>query len=494
MLENVRRTVDCGRLSVKNPISPTDPLRVRPTRLAIVPIVVLMLALVGSSAQGAESGVVINGPSGLSPQSDAQLAGLGVGWVRGFVPWSTFELGPGRLNEPEVSALETGLAALPKGTKVILDVVDTPQWESGSSNPAMPPRDPSDYARFVGKMAKRFAGRVTAWEIWNEEDDSLWWASGPDPAAYTALLQAAYPAIKTADPRAKVVLGGLTGNDYEYLSQLYAHGAKGSFDAVSVHTDTICDVASPYEILRNGRTDQRINRWAFLGYRTVHEVMLANGDSSPIWMTELGWSTSTQVCNSGAWAGQKPAGVNPQQQATFLLQAYHCLAQDPYVQVAIWYGLQDNEPFDSPRGSYGLLDSNLTPKPSYEALADYSHNGDRLTEPCGSQQGPTIKLMSPRTGVRYSNTLPITVSASDSVGVYQISLYDDRHIIRSFYIHGGTSTLSGHMVWYGARLLSPGKHKLTAEAFDERNNTATTSITIIRVSKPKHKHRRRRKH
>ncbi len=438
--------------------------------------------------------MVINGPTGLSPQSVSQVAGLGVGWVRAFVPWNLFEPNRGHLNEPEIGALETGLAGLPKGTKVILDVVDTPEWESGSSNPVMPPRDPADYARFAGTMAKRFAGRVAAWEVWNEEDASLWWASGPDPAAYAALLKAAYPAFKAADPSATVVLGGLTGNDYEFLSQLYADGVKGYFDAVGVHTDSICDVVSPYEILRNGRTDQRINRWAFLGYRTVHEVMLAHGDNSPIWMTELGWSTSTQECNSGAWAGQKPAGVSPAQQATFLLQAYHCLAQDPYVQVGIWYGLQDIEPFDSARGSYGLLDSNLVPKPAYGALAEYDHNGDRLTEACGGEQGPSLKLMSPKAGVRYTNTLPITVSASDSAKVYQISLYDEGKIIRSFYVHGGTTTLSGHMVWYGARLLSPGKHTLTAKAFDERNNTSTTSITIIRAVKPKKHKRHRHKH
>jgi hypothetical protein len=463
-------------------------------------LVLSMLALMGASAQGAESGVVVNGPTGLSPQSDGQLAGLGVGWVRGFVPWSSFEPGRGRFNEPQLSALETGLAALPKGTKLILDVVNTPQWESGSSNPQMPPRDPADYGRFVGALARRFAGRVAAWEIWNEEDDSLWWASGPDPAAYAALLKTAYPAIKTADPEATVVLGGLTGNNYEYLSQLYAHGAKGSFDAVGVHTDSICDVVSPYEILRNGRTDQRINRWAFLGYRTVHETMLANGDNSPIWMTELGWSTSTQVCNSGAWAGQKAAGVSPQKQATFLAQAYHCLAQDSYVQVGIWFGLQDTQPFDSPRSSYGLLGSNLAPKPSYGALADYSHNGDRLTESCGGGGGPVVELVRPKTGVRYTNTLPISVTASDSVGVYEISLFNDGHLIRNFYVHGGTPMLSGQMVWFGARLLSLGKHTLTAKAFDERNNTSTASITIVRAPMPKkhkhrkHKHSLRRKH
>ncbi len=473
-------------------------LAITAIRLAVAPIAILaaMLALSSSPALGVETGVVVNSPSGLSPESDSELTGLGVGWVRGFVPWTEFEPTQGHLNEGAISALESGLDALPKGTKVILDVVNTPQWESGSSNPVMPPHDPSDFGHFVGAIAKRLAGRVAAWEIWNEEDDSLWWASGPNPAAYTALLKSAYPAIKAADPHAKVVLGGLTGNNYEFLSQLYADGAKGSFDAVGVHTDLICNRVSPYEILRNGRTDQRINRWAFLGYKTVHEVMLANGDDSPIWMTELGWSTSTQECDFGAGAGQGLAGVSPEQQAAFLSQAYHCLTQDPYVQVGIWFGLQDTEPFNGPRSSYGLLNSNLLPKPAYGALADFDHNGDRLSEPCGGAQGPSIKLTSPKTGVRYTNTLPITVSASDKLGVYQISLYSDHHIIRSFYVHGGTATLSGHMVWYGARLLKPGRHTLMAEAYDERNNTSSTSITIIRAKTPKKKHKRHhhRKH
>ena len=455
-----------------------------------------MFAFSSAPAQAVETGVVINGAEGLSPQASSEVSGLGVGWVRVFAAWNIFEPNRGHPNEPEIDTLEAGIAALPKGTKVEVDVVNTPQWETGSSNPAMPPHDPADFARFAGALAKRLAGRVAAWEIWNEEDASLWWASGPDPAAYTALLKATYPAIKAADPSATVVLGGLTGNDYEFLSQLYADGAKGSFDAVAVHTDTICDVDSPYEILRNGRTDQRINRWAFLGYRTVHEVMLANGDNSPIWMTELGWSTDTQVCNSGAWAGQKPAGVTPQQQATFLLQAYHCLAQDSYVQVGIWYGLQDIEPFGSPRGSYGLLEPNLAPKPAYGALAEYDRYGDHLSEECGSsQQGPAIKLVSPKSGVRYSNTLPITVTASDSSAkVYQISLYQEGHIIRSFYVHGGVPTLSGHMVWYGARLLKPGKHTLVAKAFDERNNVSSTSIVIVRMVKHKKRKRHRSKH
>lgn len=469
----------------------------RSFRLALLACVAILAAAVTVApwpALAAESGVVVDSPTGLSPQSDGLVADLGVGWVRAFAPWNTFEPARGALNEPELASLEAGIAGLPAGDKVILDVVDTPQWESGSANPATPPRNPADYAAFIGKMAHRFAGRVAAWEIWNEEDASLWWSTGPEPAAYAALLRAAYAAVKAADPQAKVVLGGLTGNDYEYLAELYDHGAKGSFDAVAVHTDDICNKLSPYEYLRNdprGAYPGQLNRWAFLGYRTVHEVMLAHGDDSPIWMTELGWSTYSGTCNSGASAGKTVGGVSPEQQATFLLQAYHCLAQDSYVQVGIWFGLQDTEPFDSPRGQYGLLYSSLAPKPAFEALSEYAHDGDRLTEPCGNFNGPTIELLHPKPNAHYTGTLPITVSSSDPFGVHQISLYDDGHIIRNFTAHPDVPTLKGSMVWWGAWKISHGRHVLTIVATDAKNNSTSRSYVIYHdAGKPSGKRQR----
>jgi hypothetical protein len=466
-----------------------DQMQVRSLRRAIALLAAAVAAVAvgcGTAAQAAEPGVVVNGPAGLSSERDGFVSSLGVRWVRGFVPWNTFEQTRGHLNESLLHGLEAGIDGLPAGSKVILDVVDSPQWASGSSNPATPPHDPADYARFAGEIAKRLAGRVTAYEIWNEEDASLWWSSGPDPAAYADLLKAAYPAIKTADSKATVALGGMTGNDYEFLSAVYAHGAKGHFDAVAVHTDSICNSISPYNALYNSGTDRRINRWAFLGYRTVHETMLAHGDDSPIWMTELGWSTSKEVCNAGAGTGHAAGGVSEETQALYLRQAYHCLARDPYVQVGLWYGLQETEPFGSPRGSYGLLDQGLSPKPAYDALAAYARNGDQLTEKCGIP-GPSVRLLRPKTGTRYTNTLPISVTASGNYPVYLISLYDDGHIIRNFYVHDGLPTLRGHMVWYGARLLKPGKHRLTARAIDMRNNVGTTSITIVRAVAKRHK-------
>jgi hypothetical protein len=359
-----------------------------PRRIAALTAALLVLAALCSGfAMAAAPGVVVNGPSAFTGVGSNLLAGLGVPWLRSFVSWSELEPSRRRLDRNSLAGLEAQLAGYPRKAKVVLDVVDSPQWASGSAVPTAPPRNPADYGAFVGRLAKRMGRRVAAYEIWNEEDDAAWWAGGPDPARYAALLRDAHAAIKAANRHAIVVLGGLTGNDYEFLSQLYSRGAKGTFDAVGVHTDTLCDVISPYSVLRNRvrghHLDLRISRWSFLGYRTVREVMLAHGDRKPIWMTELGWSTYPGVCDGGRWAGQKAGGVGPSQQAAFLLQAYHCLALDRYVQVAIWYGLLDTGPAGGPRGQYGLLDPTLTPKPAYGALADYAHHGDRLSGACG---------------------------------------------------------------------------------------------------------------
>ena len=107
------------------------------------------------------------------------------------------------------------------------------------------------------------AGGVAAYEVWNEEDETQFWGGTPNPAQYAAILKATYPAIKSADPQAKVLLGPLTGNNYDFLSALYDNGAQGSFDAASVHTDTRLPGRPARQLLPRRRATSRASRsWA----------------------------------------------------------------------------------------------------------------------------------------------------------------------------------------------------------------------------------------
>jgi len=341
-------------------------------RLAVLATLLACVAcacgLSATSANAAEAGVNLNS---LEPAAVAQASTLGAHWVRVFAPWPDLEPSPGVHSAYWLGQYDRLLSSLPKGSHAIIDFVDSPSWESGSPASNAPPANPADYANILHYLAGQWKGKVAAYEIWNEEDATLWWAGAPDPAAYTRLLQTAYPAVKSADPAAKVVLGGLTGNDYNFLRGVYQAGGKGYFDAVGVHTDTACDINSPFTFLRDN--DGQLDQDSFIGYREVHATELANGDEVPIWMTEMSWRTTSAECSEGAFAGQKKEGVSEAQQARYLAQAYHCLAQAPYVKLGLWYPIEDEGAVDS-----GLERANRSHKPSYAAMHAYIRHGDRM--------------------------------------------------------------------------------------------------------------------
>jgi hypothetical protein len=434
-------------------------------------------------AAAAEAGVNLNN---LSPSSAALATTLGAHWIRVFAQWRELEPSRGTHDASWLEQYDRTFASLPKGTKVILDLVGAPAWETGSTATNAPPQDPADYATLLHFIATRWAGRVAAFEIWNEEDASRWWAGAPDPGAYTRLLQSAYTAVKSADPSTEVVLGGLTGNDYDFLQNVYEAGGKGSFDAIGVHTDTACNISSPYEFMREN--NMRMFQDAFLAYREVHATELANNDDKPIWMTEMSWRTSSGECTEGTWAGQKAAGVSEAEQARNLSQAYHCLAGDPYVQLALWFPIVDEGVVTS-----GLIRPNMTHKPSYAAMRSYIQNGDQLTEPCGDFSGPKITLYHPTNGQRYTGRLSIKVKASDVQGIRRIRLLDDGHLIRNFDPHIETQTYpqvdTAEMRWFGAMKLPLGRHVLTIVALDKMQNASSVQLTIVHMREHRHRYR-----
>jgi hypothetical protein len=363
-------------------------------RLARFVATVVTLAIASlatpSLAQAVEPGLSPDLSWGISnadqDRTAAALKDVGSRWVRLNVEWGSTETSNNTYDSWMLSHYDRAVnVARAAGQRVLMLVSQSPAWASGSSDKQAPPQNPADYADFVRFLAARWAGKVEAWEIWNEPNLSRFWPTGPSPAKYTELLKAAYPAIKQGDANAKVVFAGPSTNDYDFIEGAYAAGAKGYFDVMATHPYSC---KSPEAVWQS---NGRISQFAYLGYREIRKAMLARGDDKPIWFTEMGWSTSTQEC-----------GVSEATQADYLTKAFKLAAQDSYVQVAFWYNFRNNywmHDADDVESRYGLLRSDFSHKPSYDAFKACASGA------CGSAASTAPSSSTPAAG----GTLKVSV-------------------------------------------------------------------------------------
>ena len=210
-------------------------------------------------------------------------------------------------------------------------------------------------------IAAHFAGRVGAWEIWNEPNQTSFWSTA-DPSSYTALVRAAYPAIKAADPNVLVVAGATSDNDTTFISAMYADGVQGSFDVLSTH---------PYQGEANlpPETPDDGTQYTLAHVAAVRALMVAYGDGSkPIWFTEFGWSSHANTPGLPNWQ----LGVTDAQQGDYFVRTLRWVATNAsYVTNAFWYEATNDSTTDIQNGNYGLLTTGLTPKLSYDTLSSY---------------------------------------------------------------------------------------------------------------------------
>jgi hypothetical protein len=159
-----------------------------------------------------------------------QAETAGVHWIRhNALLWS--EVQPNHNNEWYWNTnLDTGLAAASQaGMEVILITRRTPAWAQRFTDlPCGPIKQENfiDFANFMAAAVSRYSAppyNVTYYEIWNEPDGPYafgyphnpWgcWGDPNDPyyggGYFAEMLKVVYPAIKAANPAAKVVMGGL---------------------------------------------------------------------------------------------------------------------------------------------------------------------------------------------------------------------------------------------------------------------------------------------
>ncbi len=289
-----------------------------------------------------------------------EMQSLGVQNVRILIPWNNVEPVQGYWNWSTVDTLVNAAAARNMGILGVLN--STPAWAVPAGDPAVatPPASDAQYAAFASAVAQRYAGKVSVYEVWNEPNAATFWYPSPDPAAYTKLLQAAYPAIKAADPNATVIGGvvgwvtdtpGLAINAASYIQGMYDNGAQGYFDALSFHPyqyQVPFGNGTPYGPLAP------INQLA-----TIHQEMVAAGDGSKqIWATEYGEPTSV---------------VDNTTQAAFISNFLNSWSSFKYTGPMFIYTTRDrNTASTSDQDTLGVFQTNWMPKPAANVIAQWT--------------------------------------------------------------------------------------------------------------------------
>lgn len=175
---------------------------------------------------------------------------------------------------PNQGDFDDAIAACKKaGISVQLMITDTPYW--ASTAPGKVPGQPDSFrhappvnlydpifadgtdvpgagkrinprhywARMLARVATRYKGSVQYYQVWNEPDypkgdqasnfkdpERSWQGSVGD---YVRMLEVAHMVVKSVDPRASIVTGGIGYPDY--LSAMIRKGAGAYFDDVDFH-------------------------------------------------------------------------------------------------------------------------------------------------------------------------------------------------------------------------------------------------------------------
>jgi len=305
-------------------------------------------------------------------RSLAMIQAAGLRWIRVRLPWDTIEAKRSVLDwSPWDRWIDLGRQY---GLQVILVLTRTPEWARRDPLPTAPPADPQTYASFLAAAVRHFQGRVRCFQVWDDPNIAPYWGSGNvDPAAYAALLQAAYVAAKEADPSCVILSAGLapnweTGgknlNELDFLRGMYRAGVKGYLDVLG---------AKPYGFWETA-DDPRLTPDVLNFSRLVllREIMEGFGDrDTPVWAVAFGWNALPDN-----WVGQpSPWGSDAEdKQAQRTVDAMRrARTQWPWLGVMTlacfrWAG----DPADPIRG-FAMVEPDFAPRALYTVIGGALH-------------------------------------------------------------------------------------------------------------------------
>ena len=222
-----------------------------------------------------------------------RAAEMGVQWGRIMFDWSAIQRhGPDEWTLGW-SSEETARIERDAGRPLIGQFISTPSWASGTSDPKSPPLgldlpidDPQNvWATWVASCARRFNGLIDTWVMWNEPD--VWsddnharqWVGSIEQ--YYRLMKVGYLAAKAANPKARVLMAGMTywwdaayGREQFFERLLRVASADPSAPANNWYFD-----AAVLQLYNDPRG-------LFDAPRIFRDLMRGHGVHKPVWVNE----------------------------------------------------------------------------------------------------------------------------------------------------------------------------------------------------------------
>jgi len=274
----------------------------------------------------------LSGPRQWKPV--AEMAGrIGMAWMRERLSWGEVQPDKETFNWGKYDTVARELTSA--GVRTYQIFHDSPGWTRPGKETRYPD-DLRDVYRFSKAAADHWAGRVWAWEPWNEPDIGFFDQLSDK---YAGIQKAAYLGFKAARGDVPVLTCSLCRGRSGFSDGIFASGIADYADVFNFHT---------YDPI--GHYDRTIRSWV--------ELAEAYGMASrPIWLTEAGVRLEH--------SGRGLSAENERVQADFVPRSFG---------ISLANGVDQHFFFVLPHYKegaiqFGALNRDLTPRPALAAIA-----------------------------------------------------------------------------------------------------------------------------
>jgi Cellulase (glycosyl hydrolase family 5) len=177
----------------------------------------------------------------------------GVAVVRSDAPWATVQPQPASPGPVyRFASLDAWVKALARHHLTWLPIIDDTPWWAKRCPGMCPPMNLSWYTEFAHAVAARYGPTGSFWssnprvpyypvkmfEIWNEENGTQFWSTGPSAYQYARMYSESRKAIDSVDPAAQVIVGGLGAGDAgDFVEDMLItdRSLRGNIDGIGFH-------------------------------------------------------------------------------------------------------------------------------------------------------------------------------------------------------------------------------------------------------------------